>query len=368
MHPPKQKNTTVEQSLRSDTSNSRSSEYILYWYTTRFNLAVWRGSLVEAKYTDLYKFSRLSKTPARSTLFQVDFDIVMYVNYNVLYLRSCIYYCMYLSIGVAMGNRDFSCTSKKVGLEYSLRLYLWQIFLILDCLVSMSCCASFPMPDIDAGEGSPSDKLELDVFIMDCLGFWMLLECSRPLEIRNCFPPNERTFARRPVSGSNCFTKRTAIVLIISIQFKSIFSGILEAVYSPSLSLHLPKVRNWTCQVSKCAVSKWMFHVVSTKVYGASQGSMTQGISPFPDQNTMWSSALVQCPSRLESPHSSQHDRPTKQNAKIHSSLATSMTAVRIIPHPPILVHIYQTFEFAHLTPQFPPTPFLLLHLASAFM
>lgn len=95
---------------------------------------------------------------------------------------------------------------------------------------------------------------------------------------------------------------------------------------------------------------------------------MTQGISPFPDQNTMWSSALVQCPSRLESPHSSQHDQPTKQNAKIHSSLATSMTAVRIIPHPPILVHIYQTFEFAHLTPQFPPTPFLLLHLASAFM
>lgn len=218
MHPPKQKNTTVEQSLRSDTSNSRSSEYILYWYTTRFNLAVWRGSLVEAKYTDLYKFSRLSKTPARSTLFQVDFDIVMYVNYNILYLRSCIYYCMYLSIGVAMGNRDFSCTSKKVGLEYSLRLYLWQIFLILDCLVSMSCCASFPMPDIDAGEGSPSDKLELDVFIMDCLGFWMLLECSRPLEIRNCFPPNERTFARRPVSGSNCFTKRTAIVLF---QFNS---------------------------------------------------------------------------------------------------------------------------------------------------
>ena len=124
MHPPKQKNTTVEQSLRSDTSNSRSSEYILYWYTTRFNLAVWRGSLVEAKYTDLYKFSRLSKTPARSTLFQVDFDIVMYVNYNILYLRSCIYYCMYLSIGVAMGNRDFSCTSKKVGLEYSLSISL----------------------------------------------------------------------------------------------------------------------------------------------------------------------------------------------------------------------------------------------------
>lgn len=160
---------------------------------------------------------------------------MMYVNYNILYLRSCIYYCMYLSIGVAMGNRDFSCTSKKVGLEYSLRLYLWQIFLILDCLVSMSCCASFPMPDIDAGEGSPSDKLELDVFIMDCLGFWMLLECNRPLEIRNCFPPNERTFARRPVSGSNCFTKRTAIVLF---QFNSnrFFRNSGGSVLSLSLS------------------------------------------------------------------------------------------------------------------------------------
>lgn len=366
MHPPKQKNTTVEQSLRSDTSNSRSSEYILYWYTTRFNLAVWRGSLVEAKYTDLYKFSRLSKTPARSTLFQVDFDIVMYVNYNILYLRSCIYYCMYLSIGVAMGNRDFSCTSKKVGLEYSLSISLADFshfglfgLHVLLCFISHAwyrCRRGISIWQVGVGRlyhGLP--------WLLDAFGMQPTTGDSQLL-------PAQWTNICKKTSFRIKLLHKTYCNCIISIQFKSIFSGILEAVYSPSLSLHLPKVRNWTCQVSKCAVSKWMFHVVSTKVYGASQGSMTQGISPFPDQNTMWSSALVQCPSRLESPHSSQHDRPTKQNAKIHSSLATSMTAVRIIPHPPILVHIYQTFEFAHLTPQFPPTPFLLLHLASAFM
>ena len=255
---PKTQNTTVEQSLRSDTSNSRSSEYILYSYTTRFNLAVWRGSLVEAKYTDLYKFSRLSKTPARSTLFQADFDIVMYVNYNILYLRSCIY-CMYLSIGVAMGNWDFSCTSNKGWPGILIETISFAIFShfglfglhVLPVLHS-PCLISMPERDLHLTSWSWT-SLSWTALAFGCFwhaaDHWRFATVSRPMNEHL----QEDQFLDQTASQNVCNC-------ISSIQFKSIFSGILEAVYSLSLSLslHLPKVRNWTCQVSKCAVSKWM--------------------------------------------------------------------------------------------------------------
>ena len=283
---PKTQNTTVEQSLRSDTSNSRSSEYILYSYTTRFNLAVWRGSLVEAKYTDLYKFSRLSKTPARSTLFQADFDIVMYVNYNILYLRSCIY-CMYLSIGVAMGNWDFSCTSNKGWPGILIETISFAIFShfglfglhVLLCFIPHAwyrCRRGISIWQVGVGRlyhGLP--------WLLDAFGM-------RPTTGGSQLFPAQWTNICKKTSFWIKLLHKTYVIALV--QFNSNrFSPEFWRLCTLSLSLS-PSSQGTELNMSSFQMCSFQVDalVVSTKVYGASQGSMTQGksgnpkaISPF---------------------------------------------------------------------------------------